>query len=233
MGGGGGSDQTQTSNSGLPDWARPYVEDSLKSAVDLYGAGAFEHVQGLNPEQQQALNQQKQLAGQGGAFDRIAADSYDATSAYRDAAAGSGLFGSDALGKQTQALASTIGDAQQNVLGQQAGNFSRSGNLGGARAEAAANQAALQVGGELAANELSQRRQASLQGAAGTLGAGGQLQQQLGYGASTLGDVGASIQQQQQNEGDATYQGIQRLFGLYGSPALGQKSTTTQSGGGK
>ena len=231
MGGGGG--QSQTSNSGLPDWARPYVEDSLKSAVDLYGTGAFEHVQGLNPEQQQALSQTKELAGQGGAYDRIAADSYDATGAYRDAASGRGLFGADALGNQTRELADTIGNAQQNVLGQQAGNFSRSGNLGGARAEAAASQAALQTGGELAANELAQRRQASLQGAAGTLGAGGQLQSQLGYGASQLGNVGTALQQQQQNEGDATYQGVQRLFGLYGSPAIGQKSTTTSSGGGK
>ena len=229
MGGGGG--QSQTSSSGLPDWARPYVEDSLASAVDLYGTGAFEHVQGLAPEQQQALQQQAQLAGQGGAFDRIAADSYDATSAYRDAAGGRGLFGAEALGDQATALQDSIGSAVQSQLGQARGGLSRAGQLGSARAQASQDAAALQVGGDLASQELAQRRQAALQGAGGTLGAGGQLQQQLGYGARQLGDVGASIQQQQQNEGDATYQGIQRLFGLYGSPAIGQQSTTTTSGG--
>ena len=229
MAGGGG--QSQTSNSGLPDWAQPYVEESLKSAVDLYGTGAFEHVQGLNQEQTDALGQQKQLAGQGGAFDRIAADSYDATGAFRDAASGRGLFGADALGNQANELQDSIGQAIQGQLGQARGGLSRSGNLGGARAQASQDAAALQVGGDLAANELAQRRQAALQGAGGTLGAGSQLQSQLGYGAQKLGDVGASIQQQQQNEGDAAYQGVQRLFGLYGSPAIGQKSTTTSSGG--
>ena len=90
MGGGGGG--TATSESGLPAWARPYVEESLGSAVNLYKQGGFEHVEGLTPEQKQALESQKELGQRGGTFDKIAEDSYAATQAYRDAAGGQGLF---------------------------------------------------------------------------------------------------------------------------------------------
>ena len=227
-GGGGGS---ATTSSGLPDWAQPYVQDAVKASTNLYDQGALSHVQGLNAEQTGALAQKKQLGQQGGVLDQVANDSYDATQAYRDAAGGTGLFGANALGDQTKALESTIGQATQGLLGQQAGNFSRSGNLGGARAELAANAAAQQTGGQLAAQELSQRRNAALSGAGGVLGAGGALQNQFQTGANTLGDVGSAIQQQSQNEGDAAYQGVQRLFGLYGSNAIGQQQTTQQSGG--
>ena len=42
MGGGGGG--SSTSESGLPDWARPAVESSLNKAVATEGAGGFSHV---------------------------------------------------------------------------------------------------------------------------------------------------------------------------------------------
>ena len=57
------------------------------------------------------------------------------------------------------------------------------------------------------------------------------IRDRFGTGATALGGVGSAIQQQKQNEGDSAYQGVQRLFGLYGSPAIG--SQTTQTGGGK
>ena len=226
---GGGSDQTSTT--GLPDWARPYVQDSLGSAVDLYGAGAYENVAKLTPEQITAMEKQKELGGTGGVYDKIAEDSYGATQAYRDAASGTGMFGADALGKQTTAMKDSIGTAVSDILGQQRGQFSQSGNLGGARAQQSMDSSAMKVGGDMAAAELANRRSAALSGAGGVLGAGSGLQGQFGAGAGMLGSVGSAIQQQNQNEGDAAYQGIQRLFGLYGSPALG--STSTQSGGGK
>tara|TARA_R110002096_G_scaffold71393_1_gene170644 strand:- start:624 stop:1310 length:687 start_codon:yes stop_codon:yes gene_type:complete len=226
---GGGSDQTSTT--GLPDWARPYVQDSLGSAVDLYGAGAYENVAKLTPEQITAMEKQKELGGTGGVYDKIAQDSYGATQAYRDAASGTGMFGADALGKQTSAMKDSIGTAVSDILGQQRGQFSQSGNLGGARAQQSMDSSAMKVGGDMAAAELANRRSAALSGAGGVLGAGSGLQGQFGAGAGMLGSVGSAIQQQNQNEGDAAYQGIQRLFGLYGSPALG--STSTQSGGGK
>ena len=226
---GGGSDQTSTT--GLPDWARPYVQDSLESAVDLYGTGAYENVAKLTPEQITAMEKQKELGGTGGVYDKIAEDSYGATQAYRDAASGTGMFGADALGKQTSAMKDSIGTAVSDILGQQRGQFSQSGNLGGARAQQSMDSSAMKVGGDMAAAELANRRASALSGAGGVLGAGSGLQSQFGAGAGMLGSVGSAIQQQNQNEGDAAYQGIQRLFGLYGSPALG--STSTQSGGGK
>lgn len=228
MSGGGGS---TTSTTGLPDWARPYIEDSLGNAVDLYGSGAYENVAGFTPEQITAMEKQKELGGTGGVYDQIAADSYGATQAYRDAASGTGMFGADALGKQTTAMKDSIGTAVGDVLGQQRGQFQRTGNLGGARAQQSMDSSAMKVGGDMAAAELANRRSAALSGAGGVLGAGSGLQNQFGAGASMLGGVGSAIQQQNQNEGDAAYQGIQRLFGLYGSPALG--STSTQTGGGK
>ena len=228
MGGGGNS---QTSTTSLPAWAQPYVESSLGSAVDLYKSGAYENVAGMTPEQISAFQKQKELGGAGGVYDQIAADSYGATQAYRDAASGTGLFGADALGQQTTAMKDSIGTAVGDILGQQQGQFSRIGNLGGARAQQSMDSSAMKVGGEMAAAELANRRQAAMSGAGGVLGAGNTLQNQFGAGAATLGQVGTAIQQQNQNEGDAAYQGVQRLFGLYGSPAIG--STSTRTGGGK
>ena len=205
--------------------------ESLGTAQDIYETGGMNHVEGLNPEQISAMERQKQLGGAGGVYDQIAADSYGATQAYRDAASGTGLFGASALGQQTKAMQDSIGTAVGDILGQQQGQYSRTGNLGGARAQAAQNQSAMKIGGDMAAAELANRRNAALTGAGGVLGAGAGLQDQFGYGANTVGQVGSALQQQMQNEGDSAYQGVQRLFGLYGSPALGQKSV--QTGGGK
>jgi len=226
MGGG----RSSTSESGLPDWARPAVEASLNKAVATEGAGGFSHVQDLTPEQLDSFNRQLELGQRGGVYDQIAADSYGATQAYRDAAGGQGLFGADALGQQASALSDTIGNATRAQLGGLQGQYSRSGNLGGARAQASIDQALTKTGAGIAQRELESRRQYALTGAGGTLGAGQQLQGQFGAGAQQTGSVGEALQQQAQNEGDAAYQGLQRLFGLYGSPALGQKQVTQQSG---
>jgi hypothetical protein len=110
------------------------------------------------------------------------------------------------------------------------GDFSRAGALGSARAQASMDQALTKTGADMAARELESRRQYALGGAGGTLGAGSALQNQFGVGADTMQGVGDALQQQAQNEGDATYQGIQRLFGLMSSPAVGQKQVTQQSG---
>ena len=222
---------TTTTTTGLPDYAQPFVEKALNQATNLYEVGAMDNVAGLTPEQLAALEKQKTLGSTGGVYDQIAADSYGGVEAYRDAAAGTGLFGADALGQQMTSMQGSIGSAVENLMGQQQGQYSRGGNLGGARAQKSMDSAALQVGGDMAANELANRRSASLTGAGGVLGAGSGLQSQFGAGANLLGQAGSAIQQQNQNEGDAAYQGIQRLFGLYGSPALG--STSTQVGGGK
>ena len=229
MGGGGGG--SQTSESGLPDWARPAVESSLNKAVATEGAGGFSHVQDLTPEQLDAFERRKELGQRGGVLEQVAADSYGATQAYRDAASGTGLFGADAIGQQAQALESTIGTAQANQLGQLQGQSALGGTLGSARQQAQTQQALTKTGADIAPRELESRRQYALGGAGGVLGAGSNIQDQFLTGVGETEAVGSALQQQAQNEGDAAYQGIQRLFGLYGSPALGQKSVTTQRGG--
>ena len=105
------------------------------------------------------------------------------------------------------------------------------GGLSSARNQAATTQALTKTGADIAQRELESRRQYALGGAGGVLGAGSGLQNQFLTGVGETEGVGSALQQQAQNEGDAAYQGIQRLFGLYGSPALGQKSVTTQRGG--
>ena len=131
--GGGGS--TTVTESGLPKEFRPYVEQALKDAQTAYQAGALEHVEGLSPEQQDAFNRKLELGQRGGTLDRIAEDSYGAAGAYRDAAAGTGLFGADAIGEQTKALEDTIGEAQREQLGSLNTGASRGGTLGSARQE--------------------------------------------------------------------------------------------------
>ena len=229
MGGGGGS---STSESGLPDWARPAVESSLNKAVATEGAGGFSHVQDLTSEQLDAFGRKAELGQRGGVLDQLGADSYGATQAYRDAAGGTGLFGADALGQQAAALEDTIGQATQKTLGTLQGQFGSGGGAGltSARGQAAANKAITDTGANIAKQELDARRSASLAGAGGVLGAGSEIANQFLRGSDVTESVGGALQQQAQNEGDAAYQGIQRLFGLYGSPALGQKQVTTQRG---
>jgi len=230
---GGGGGGTQTSTSGIPDEFKPYVTEGLKDAQTAYKAGALSEVAGLTPEQQEAFGRRKELGGRGGIYDQLAQDSYGAAQAYRDAASGQGLFGADALGKQTQALEDTIGEAQRTQLGQLQGQSALGGSLGSARNQAGINQALTQTAGNIAAQELSQRRQAALGGAQGVIGSGSQIGSQFGRGAAEVGTVGDALQQQQQNELDRVHQGLSRFFGYLGSPAVGQKSTTTTSGGGK
>ena len=227
MGGGG---TTTTSESGLPDWARPAIESSLNKAVATEAAGGFGHVQDLTPEQQDAFSRRKELGQRGGVLDQIAADSYGASQAYRDAASGTGIFGADAIGQQAKALESTISDAQRRQLGGLQGQASRGGALGSARSQASIDSALTKTGADIAQKELESRRQYALGGAQGAIGSAGDIQNQFLKGVGQTEDVGTALQQQAQNEGDAAYQSLQRLFGLYGSPALGQKSVATQRG---
>lgn len=221
---------SSVSEAGLPDWARPAVEAALNKAVATEGAGGFSHVQDLTPEQLDAMTRKTELGQRGGVLDRIAQDSYGATQAYRDAAAGQGLFAADALGKQAREMSDSIGQATQALGGTMQGDFSRAGALGSARAQASMDNALMKTGADMAKQELDARRANSLAGAAGTLGSGSTLQSQFGAGVDMTQGVGDALQQQAQNEGDATYQGIQRLFGLMSSPAVGQKQVTQQSG---
>lgn len=228
---GGGGGGTSTTESGLPDWAQPYAQDAVAGAVGQYKAGDFGNVAGLSDPQKDAFQRKSELGARGGAYERVADDSYRAGQSYRDAAAGTGLFGADALGKQTQALEGTIGQAQAQQLGQLNNQASLGGTLGSARNQLATNTALSRTAGDIAGKELAARRGASLQGAQGVIGSGGAIQDQFGRGADTTEAVGSALQQQSQNEADAGYQATQRLFGLLGSGITGQKQVSTQQRG--
>ena len=144
---------------------------------------------------------------------------------------GTGLFGADALGQQVQALEGTIGKAQAKQLAGLNNQASLGGTLGSARNQLATQTALSQTAGNIAGKELAARRGHALEGAGGVIGSGAAIQDQFGTGVNATEAVGSAIQQQRQNEGDSAYQGVQRLFGLLGSPAIGQKQVTTQSGG--
>ena len=227
---GGGTKET-VKHTGVPDWLRPNVEGAADAATDLYNTGAMSGVAGLTPEQQEAYKRKLAMSGQGGMLDALAADSYGAAGVYRDAAAGTGLYGQDALGNQITAMKDTIGAAQQEQLGGLLGQASMGGGLGSARQDAMTASALSKTGADIAQSELANRRAGAMQGAQGTIGSGNTIAGQLAAGANMTEGVGSALQQQNQNEMDAAYQGISRLFGLYGSPAVGSKVTSSSSGG--
>lgn len=88
-----------------------------------------------------------------------------------------------------------------NLAGQQLAGAANTGGLGSARADRARQSALADAGAKFAQQDLQVRDQAA--------------QQLLG---------------QQQKQADSRHQGLQRLFGYYGSGAAGNQ--TTQSGGG-
>ena len=226
MGGGGGGSQTSVSEGGVPDWARPYIESAAKSATDLYGSGGLSNVAGETEDQKAAQQAIRDQAGTAGNLPGYA------TGAFKDAATGSGVFGAGAYGDVASQLQPQIDKQVQTALGQQAGGFSRTGNLGGARAQAASASTAGNIATQLAAQEVAAQRQGALSGAQGGLGAAGQAFGQQAAANQALATSGAGQQQQAQNEADAAYQGIQRLFGLINPNTVGQKSTSTTTGGG-
>ena len=226
-GGGGGSQPTET---GLPDWAQPYAKEALEGAIGDYRKGNYARVEGLSDPQADAFGRKLEQGQRGGIFDTLGQDSYGAAQVYRDAAGGQGIFGADALGQQAQALESTIGDATKEQLGDLNLQASNQGVLGSARNQAATQSALAKTAGDIAAQELAQRRQAAFSGAQGVVGSGGTIADQFSRGTDVTEGVGLALQQQRQNEADAAYQGTQRLFGLLGSGVTGQKQVTSGRG---
>ena len=96
----------------------------------------------------------------------------------------------------------------ENLQGANLAGRANTGTLGSARADRA-QQAAL-------ADKASQFQQAR--------------QQQASQGVGALRDAAGARQELQQRQLDLPHQGLQRLFGYYGSGAAG--TTTEQSGGG-
>ncbi len=223
----GGGGQTQTTESGVPDWARPYLETAAKDAQALYKNRDLEKV---------ADHSQDQLDAQQAIRDQVTGPQdpnvTTATGVLDQQAQGQGIFGTGAYGTVAEGLKDPIQRQVTDALGQQAGGFSRQGNLGGARAQAAATGTAANIASQLTSQELAAQRAGAAQGAQGLLGASGQQFGQQAAANQALAASGQAQQQQAQNKADAQYQGIQRLFGLINPGTVGQTQTSTSSGGG-
>jgi hypothetical protein len=204
---GGGGNKTSTTDSGVPDWARPYLESAAKDATGLYGSGALENVAGLNADQSAAA---------GG----IRANTADANTTFNQAQRGQGIFGANAYGQVAGQLQPQIDDQVTRALGKQSGAFSQTGNLGGARAQAASAGAAGQIASDMSAAEVNAQRNSAMGGATAGLNA-----------YNNLAQSGQAQQDQSQAELDAQYQGIQRLFGLINPGTVGSTQTTNSTGG--
>ena len=222
MGGGG---RTQTSESGVPDWARPYIEEAAKDAQKLRKEGKLSQVAGLTDDQSLAQGLIRDQASTAGELPGYATDTFESAST------GKGIFGTGAYGDVSRELQPEIDRQIQGALGKQQGEFAQSGALGGARAQAASAGAAGDIASNLAASEVAARRQGALQGAQAGVGAAGQSFTQQAAANQALDRSGSAQQQQQQNLLDADYQGVQRFFGLVNPNTVGQK--TVQKGGGK
>ena len=224
MGGGGGG--SSTTSAGVPEWARPYIEKAAGEASSLYDQGALSHVEGFNPYQD-AANQG--LANAAAAANQQYNVGLQGQQTFADQAAGRGVFSQ----AQTQGLKDRAIRDAQGALGQ-VDSLAGGSGVGGARSALLKGGIENDLAGQFAQfdyDALRNQQQLQSQGAQNLLGSTGQLTGQAGAGANYLGAAGDKIQQQQQNEADAAYQGVQRLFGLINPNTVGQTSTTTQSGG--
>lgn len=227
-GGGGGSTTTE---SGVPEEFRPYVERGLADAETARQEGRLSYVAPMESEQMQSLEMQKDLAT--GQLQDIAQQSTAARDVLGQASRGEGIFGTQGY----QMVADDMSDRLQTLGDQARGQAQTSsalgGTLGSARQQAMTEKAVMDTMFNEVSKELAAQRQGRSGAAQGVIASGQDVAGQAGLGAAALERVGATKQTQAQRVGDADYQGLQRFFGLLGSPAVGQETKTTQSSGGK
>ena len=227
-GGGGGSTTTE---SGVPKEFRPYVTRGLKDAEAARKAGDLSFVAGLTPEQKESFEMQKALAK--GTLTDIADQSQAARDIMGEASRGEGIFGTQGYQMVADDMSDRLTALGDQARGQAQTQSAMQGGLGSARQQAMSEKVVTDTMFDAVGKELDAQRQGRLGAAQNVIGTGQDVAAQSGLGAAALERVGAAKQGQEQREGDATYQGLQRFFGLLGSPAVGQTSTTTQSSGGK
>lgn len=227
----GGGGQTTTTESGVPKEFRPYVESGLKDAEAALKGGDLSYVAGLTPEQKESLDMQRSLGR--GKLQDIAAESDAARNVLGEAARGDGIFGTGGYQTVSQQMKPQLMQLAQMTRGQGQTAASMGGGLGSARQQAMIEGNVLDKSLAATQQELEAQRSGRTGAAMNVIGTGSQLGSQYGAGAAALEKAGSTIQQQDQREGDKRYQELQRFFGFLGSPAVGQTSTQTSSGGGK
>jgi len=225
----GGGGKTQTSESGLPKEFRPYVERGLADAEKARLAGDLSYVADMTPEQKQSLAMQRNLAT--GQLKTIGDQSIAARDIMGEASRGEDIFGSDAYDTVAKDMSTRLQSLGNQARGQSQTQSAIGGSLGSARANAATERAVMDTMFDEVSKEVQAQRAGRMGAAQNIIGSGQDVAGQAGLGAAALERVGSTLQTQDQRQGDAEYQGLQRFFGLLGSPAVGQETKTTQSGG--
>jgi len=202
----------------IPEWLKPYLTQTLEEGQDLYNADAFSHVEGLTDEQKEGMALLKGSAvGQ--------ADTADKSVISRDILLNSAQGGNvvDYDNTNTQAIKDAAIRKSQQAFGDTAGAMASNGLVGGRRAELVKSQRDAELASGLADidyNDYNTRRSQALTSASSVIGAGTDIQGQYDKPGSTLTAVGQGIQEQNQREQDAPYQGFQRWLGaLQGVPS--------------
>jgi hypothetical protein len=227
----GGGGQTTTSESGVPKEFRPYVERGLSEAEKLRGEGKFAYVAGLTPEQREA--QAKQLELGRTTLPGIAEESAAARGEMGRASRGEGIYGAEAYTDVARQMEPQLQQIAQMTRGAGQTQASLGGGLGSARQQSLVERGVLDKTLEATAQEVAAQREGRMGAAKGVISTGSDVGAQYGTGAAAIERVGKALQEQEQREGDKDYQSIQRFFGLLGSPAVGQETKSTTSGGGK
>ena len=204
--GGGSKSSGVTKTSTIPDEWKPFITTSLGDAQEAFQAGDLGRVAGFDPSQEAALARQE---GSIEGYDAAAQDFEGSRQRLRDT---SGL--KDAAAAQAQ---DAFGNFQsQSALG---------GTLGSARNEARGDKFQQDLTRQFA--DLDYQAEKDYQGSAG------QAQQLRDAGTAQLGEAGKARQAQDQAAGDAQYQALNRLFGLYGSAPFQSQQNVQKGGGGK
>ena len=221
---GGGNRTTQSSS--VPKWLRPHAEGFLNKASRAHARGDLSNVAGFNADQTAARQAGRNVAGQ---QDQLAQQAQQRNQQ---------LYNRDAtnIGDIRNAF---LADAREGAgqAGAAADTAAANrGTLGGARSAAARTRGQEQARQQSALGFAQAQQQANQQDFAnkqGLAGQAGNLQQLAGTGAQTLGAIGQQGQTQAQTEADATFQGLQRLGGLFGTASGLATDQTKRAGGGK
>ena len=227
--GGGGGGRTTTSESGVPKEFRPYVTEGLKDAEAARKSGDLSYVADMTQEQKDSLDMQKGLAT--GQLQTIADESSKARDILGEASRGEGIFGTGAYDTVAQDMSTRLQGLGNQARGQAQTASALKGGLGSARQQAMQEKVVTDTMFDAVGKEVDAQRQGRLGAAKDVIGTGTDEATQAGLGAAALERVGTTKQAQDQREGDATYQGLQRFFGMLGSPAVGSTTTQTQGGG--
>jgi len=198
---GGGPETVET----LPDWMRPYIEQGMSTVQSAYGSGDLSNVAGLTADQTAGFD-----ALRGGA--QTQQDMVDLATGI----AGGGEMTDTSAMKDAAAYRMAVSRKGEGYTG---GGLS---NVGGGRGavQDAVKDAELQAAYAQMDYDALQADRARMDSARQEAMAGATA------GGTTLSELGAAQQEQNQAEMDATYQGLQRMAELYGIGGGAQQQAT-------